>query len=73
MRNFRVCTVHLIFRVIKSRRLGWTSHVARMEEGRNALKVLVGRTILELIFKKWVSILGIGLIRLRIGILGEPL
>ena len=34
MRNFIVCTVHLIVTVIKSRRLRWAGHVARMEEGR---------------------------------------
>ena len=40
MRNFIVCTVH---RVIKSRRLRWTGHVARMEEGRSAFKILTGK------------------------------
>ena len=53
-----------------------------MEEGRNAFKVLTGthagvgvggRTVLEWTLKKSVSIRGIGLIRLRIGIIGEPL
>ena len=39
MRNFIVCTVHL---VIKSRRLRWAEHVARMEEGRSAFKILTG-------------------------------
>ena len=29
-----------VFRVIKSRRLRWTGHVARMEEARGALKIL---------------------------------
>ena len=29
-----------IVRVIKSRRLRWTGHVARMEEGRRAFKIL---------------------------------
>ena len=32
-----------IVRVIKSRRLRWTGHVARMEEGRSALKILTGK------------------------------
>ena len=32
-----------IVRVIKSRRLRWTGHVARMEEGRSAFKILTGR------------------------------
>ena len=32
-----------IFRVIKSRRLRWAGHVARMEEGRSAFKILTGK------------------------------
>ena len=32
-----------IVRVIKSRRLRWAGHVARMEEGRVVYKVLVGK------------------------------
>jgi hypothetical protein len=32
-----------IVRVIKSRRMGWTGHVARMGEGRGVCRVLVGR------------------------------
>ena len=31
-----------IVRVIQSRRVRWAGHVARMEEGRNALKILTG-------------------------------
>ena len=31
-----------IFRVIKSRRLRWTGHVARKEESRSAFKILSG-------------------------------
>ena len=38
MRNFIVCTVHLI----KSRRLKWVGYVARMEERRSAVKILTG-------------------------------
>ena len=30
-------------KVIKSRRLRWARHVARMEEGRSAFKVLTGK------------------------------
>ena len=37
--NSLYCSPH-ISRVIKSRRLRWTSHVARMGEGRSALKTL---------------------------------
>jgi hypothetical protein len=77
-----------ILRVIKSRRLRWIGHVARMEEGRGVFKILTGklkgkgplgrprrrgRTILEWTLKKYISIRGIGLIRLRIGIIGESL
>ena len=32
-----------IVRVIKSRRLRWAGHVARMEVGRSAFKMLTGR------------------------------
>ena len=30
-------------REIKSKRLGWAGHVARMEEGRSAIKILTGK------------------------------
>ena len=32
-----------VVRVIKSRRLRWAGHVARMEEGSGALKILTGK------------------------------
>ena len=32
-----------IVRVIKSRRLRWAGHVARMEVGRSAFKILTGK------------------------------
>jgi hypothetical protein len=32
-----------IIRVIKSRRMRWTGHVARMGEKRNAHRILVGK------------------------------
>ena len=32
-----------IIRLIKSRKLRWTGHVARMEEGRSAFKILTGK------------------------------
>jgi hypothetical protein len=34
---------HNIVRVIKSRRMRWARHVARMGEGRSVYRVLVGR------------------------------
>ena len=57
-----------IVRVIKSRRMRWVGHVARMVERRNVYRVLVGnlkerdhvgdprvngRIILRWIFRKW--------------------
>ena len=32
-----------IVRMIESRRLRWTAHVARMEEGRSTYKILKGK------------------------------
>ena len=32
-----------IVRMVKSRRLRWAGHVARMEEGRSAFKILTGK------------------------------
>ena len=41
LRNFAVCTVHLIVRVIKSIILRWAGHVARMKECSD-YKILTG-------------------------------
>jgi hypothetical protein len=38
-----LCSSSYIVRVIKSRRMRWAGHVARMGEGRGAYRVLVGR------------------------------
>ena len=74
--------------MIKPRRLRWAGHVAKMEEGRSALKFLIGtpagkrplgrprrrwKDNIRMNLKEIVSLQGIGLIRLRIGIIGEPL
>jgi hypothetical protein len=71
-----------IIRVIKLRRMRWAGHVARMEQGRGAYRILVGRPegrnhledpgvdgriILKWIFKKWDGAAWTGLIWLRIG------
>ena len=79
------CSYNIV-RLIKSRRLRWTGHAARIQEGRSAFKILTGKhtgnrllgspgldgwTILECIVRKVVSIRGVGLIRFRIGITGE--
>ena len=74
--------------MIKSRRLRWAGHVARMGgEGRSAFKILTGKPSgkrpLERPRRRWEDNIrmdheeigikrGIGLIRLRIGIIGEP-
>jgi len=39
-----VCSPLNIVRVIKSRRMRWAGHVARMEEGRGVYWVLVGKS-----------------------------
>jgi hypothetical protein len=38
-----LCSSPNIVRVIKSRRMRWAGHVARMREGRGVYRVLVGR------------------------------
>ena len=49
MRSFLVCTVlpkkkkKKKVRVIKSKRLRWTGHVARMEKSRDPFKILMGK------------------------------
>ena len=63
-----------IVRVIKSRRLRWAGHVARMEEGRSVFKILTGKPTEErssgrprhrMDLKEMGIIRRIGLIRLR--------
>ena len=74
-----------VVRVIKSRRLRWAEHVARMEESKSAFKILIGKRAgkrpLGRPRRRWEDnirmdlkeIRANGLIRLRIGIIGEPL
>ena len=38
-----MCHSRNIVRVVKSRRFRWVGHVARMEEGRSAFKILTGK------------------------------
>ena len=40
MRNFIFC---IVLRMIKSRRLRFTGHVAKMEEGRSLFKILTSK------------------------------
>jgi hypothetical protein len=77
-----------IVRVIKSRRLRWVGHVARMEEGRSAFKILTGKCTgkrpLGRSRHRWEDYIRIDLKEigintrnwvdwLRIGIIGKPL
>ena len=38
-----ICSLPNIVRVVKSRRMRWAEHVARMGEGRGVHRVLVGK------------------------------
>ena len=44
-----------IIRSIKSSRLRWAGHVARIEQSRNAYRVLVGRRPLGSLRRRWVD------------------
>ena len=81
------CLLNIV-RVIKSGRLRWAGHRARMEEGRSAFKILtckpLGNRPLGRSRRRWednirmhlkvISInMRIWLIRLRIGTIEEPL
>ena len=71
-----------IVQVVKSRRMRWARHVARMGQGGGVHRVLVGKPegkrplgrpdadggiILRWIFRKWEGFVGTGWIWLRIG------
>jgi hypothetical protein len=45
MRGFIICTPHYSFKVIKSRRVIWTWHVAYMGAMRNAYKIFVRKLV----------------------------
>ena len=76
-----------IVRLIKSKRLTWTGHLATMEESWSAFKILIGTPTgnirLGRLRNRWKDIIrmdvkeivinAIGFIRLRIGITGGPL
>jgi hypothetical protein len=72
----------IIIRIIKSRRMKWAGHVARMGEKRNAYRLLVGKpegkrplrrtkrrwvVILGWILERWDEVMLTGLAYLRIG------
>jgi hypothetical protein len=41
--------------MIKSRRMSWAGHVARMGETKNAYRILVGKRLLERPRPRWVN------------------
>ena len=43
MRSFAICTSPNAIGMIKTRRIGWTGHVARLGDRKGAYRVLVGR------------------------------
>jgi hypothetical protein len=43
MRSFITCTFPNIIRIIKSKRVKWVQHVARMEDKKNACMFSVGK------------------------------
>jgi hypothetical protein len=43
MRSFITCTVLQVYRMMKSRKMGWVEHVERMIDNRIAYKILVGK------------------------------
>jgi hypothetical protein len=76
-----------IIRILKSRRMRWVGHVARMGEMRNTYRLLVGKpegkrplgrprhrwVILGCILERWDRVMWTGLVWLRIGTGGELL
>ena len=80
------CILRLTIRSLKSRRLSWAGHVARMEQSRNEYRVLVGKTEgkrpfgrprrrwednIKMDLRRWVVIQANGYILLKIGTNGE--
>jgi hypothetical protein len=43
MKSLIICAPHPIFQVIKYRRIRWAGHVARIGEGRDVSRILVGK------------------------------
>jgi hypothetical protein len=81
-------SLHNIVRVVKSRRMRWAGHVARMGEDRGVHRVLVGKPeekkplgrprrrwkiILRWMFRKLEGVVGTGWSWLRIGTVGGHL
>jgi hypothetical protein len=73
--------IYNFLRIIKSRRMRWAGHVARMGEKRNTYRILVRKPegtrslgiILSGILERWDGVMRTGLVWLRIGTGGELL
>ena len=65
MRNFIVCTVHLI-------QSGWSGHVSTMVEGRSAFKILTGKHTRKIPLgsprRRWEDNIRMDLKEIRVGI-----
>jgi hypothetical protein len=87
-RSFMICILRRIIRIIKSKRMMWAGHVARMGEKKNLYRLLVGKPEgkrpLGRPRRRWIDnikmypleedcILWTGLVWLRIGTGGELL
>jgi hypothetical protein len=66
-----LCSSPIIIRIIKSRRMWWAGHVARMGEKRNACMLLVrkpeGKRPLERPRHRWVDNIQIDLVEIELG------
>jgi hypothetical protein len=66
-----------IIRIIKSRRMGWSGHIAWIGEKRNGYRLLVGKPEgkrpLGRPRRRWDGVMWTGLVWLRIGTCGELL
>jgi hypothetical protein len=56
-----------IIRIIKSRRMRWAGHVARMGEKRNAYRLLVGKRPLGRPRRRWVGTIKMDLLEIGWG------
>ena len=84
MRNFFLYRSANIARVIKSGKLRWAGHVARMERSRSAFKMLTGKRPLGKPRRRWEDNIRMDLKEIginagnwvdsaQVGIIGEPL
>jgi hypothetical protein len=56
-----------IITIIKSRRMRWAGHVARMREKRNVYRLLVGKRSLGRLRCRWIDNIKMDLLEIRLG------